>query len=581
MLAEPIGVLVADDEPRQRRGLAALIRSLRPAYRVYEARNGKEALKLVRESAPEFVFTDIQMPLASGLEFLEAVGRLPQGRPKVVLVSVYSEFSYAQQALRLGAKDYLLKPVRPEQLADVLEKLEEQLVRERERSPAEQKWRVPGTAAGREAVQGSAEDARHEADHARRPAAPDTVASRLYAEHLLHKWMASGELTAGEREEWESRFGLAGPGRVILLETSGPGGGTPEPSDGGFVREEEWRGMLRQTALRALASYADAAASAPDHEPGRLYIAAAWKTGCSPAEALGRLRDAVQRLARVYGRTVGAAIGREVPRIERDAHESYRNAIEALDRLFYARPGTWLDAGVPGDAKQHADVGPLPSARDIDALEEAAASCDEAKAAGLLAEALDRIARSGPPPMRAKLAAMQLLLGCMQRTEFVLDEADSRELSERIERQILASPSWADVKAAAERLLCDLICRLKVSRQSRIELIMRKCREYIDAHLHENLGLEAVAQRFYYNPSYFSILFKQHAGMPFSEYLAQARMRKARELLLNTNLRVAEIACRVGYKDTKYFNKVFRKMFLCSPDEFRRMFAARHEAGGI
>ena len=134
IMAEPIGVLVADDEPRQRRGLAALIRSLRPGYRVYEAKNGKEALKLVRESAPEIVFTDIQMPLASGLEFLEAVGRLQQAQPKVVLVSVYSEFSYAQQALRLGAKDYLLKPVRPEQLSDVLEKLEKQLHREQARS---------------------------------------------------------------------------------------------------------------------------------------------------------------------------------------------------------------------------------------------------------------------------------------------------------------------------------------------------------------------------------------------------------------------------------------------------------------
>jgi len=135
MMAEPIGVLVADDEPRQRRGLAALVRSLRPQYRVYEAKNGREALKLVREAAPDIVFTDIQMPLASGLEFLEAVSRSQSAKPKVVLVSVYSEFRYAQQALWLGAKDYLLKPVRPEHLSEVLEQLERQIGREKERPP--------------------------------------------------------------------------------------------------------------------------------------------------------------------------------------------------------------------------------------------------------------------------------------------------------------------------------------------------------------------------------------------------------------------------------------------------------------
>jgi len=584
MMAEPIGVLVADDEPRQRRGLAALIRSLRPGYRVYEAKNGKEALRLVRESAPEIVFTDIQMPLASGLEFLEAVSRLRQAQPKVVLVSVYSEFSYAQQALRLGAKDYLLKPVRPEQLSDVLEKLEKQLCRERDaRDQAmTQDAAFPESVGGTGAASRPESEAGlpgHAAAAARPTAGPEALASRLYGEHLLFRWMTAGDLTDDERAEWDRRFRLAGRGCVLILETADPAGAETDPSGGGTFRSAEWRGMLRQTALRALAPYADAAAAAPDYEPGRLYLAAAWKAGCRPEEALGRLRDAVKRLARLYGCTVGAGIGRETLHLEREAHESCRGALAALDRLFYAQPGTWLDAVGPGDAQRREDAAPLSAVRDADTLELAAAACDEPLAMKLLEAALWKIAAASPPPLRAKLAAAQLLLGCMKRTESALDAADSRELSERIDQQIMASRSWAEVKAAAEQLLRDLISQLKAARQSRSELIMRKCREYIDTHLHENLGLESVAQRFYYNPSYFSILFKQHAGMPFSEYLVQARMRKARELLLGTKLRVADIACRVGYKDTKYFNRVFRRMFLCSPDEFRRMFAMRRDAG--
>jgi len=415
------------------------------------------------------------------------------------------------------------------------------------------------------------------------PERPESQAAQLYAELLLYKWMVTGGLTGEEQAELARRFPIAGRGCVLVLETAEPagtdgaGGGSVAGGGnaGGAAPAAEWRGMLRQTALRTLSAHAEAAAAAPDHEPRRLYIAAAWKDGCRPDEAVRQLHAAVLRLARVYNRVVSAGIGRVSPRIELDMRGSCDSALEALSRLFYHPPGAWLFADAPDEARRQPSDAPLAAARDAEALELAAAACDEPQALALLAGALDRMAASCPTPFRVKCGAVQLLLGCMKRAESALDEADSRALACRIDQELMASASWLETKAAAERLLRDLIGRLRAARQSRGELIMRKCREYIDAHLHENLGLETVAQRFYYNPSYFSILFKQHVGMPFTDYLVQTRMRKARALLLQSELRVADIAREVGYKDTKYFNKVFKRMFLCSPDEFRRMFAPR------
>ncbi len=103
---------------------------------------------------------------------------------------------------------------------------------------------------------------------------------------------------------------------------------------------------------------------------------------------------------------------------------------------------------------------------------------------------------------------------------------------------------------------------------------MQKCREFVEDNLHEDLGLEMIAQRFFYNPSYFSILFKNNFGISFTDFLVKTRMQKARSLLLQSDLKVVDIARQVGYKDIKYFNKVFKKMFLYSPEEFRRMFSS-------
>ncbi|MBW7460811.1 response regulator, partial [Paenibacillus sepulcri] len=94
-----MNVLVVDDEPKQRRGLAAMIRSLRPDYRIWEARNGREALEFCEARTFQIVFTDIQMPLLDGFRFAELVKKEGCLQPKLVFVSVFHEFGYAQQAI--------------------------------------------------------------------------------------------------------------------------------------------------------------------------------------------------------------------------------------------------------------------------------------------------------------------------------------------------------------------------------------------------------------------------------------------------------------------------------------------------
>ncbi|PZD96764.1 DNA-binding response regulator [Paenibacillus sambharensis] len=102
---------------------------------------------------------------------------------------------------------------------------------------------------------------------------------------------------------------------------------------------------------------------------------------------------------------------------------------------------------------------------------------------------------------------------------------------------------------------------------------------YIEAHLHLSFGLREAAEHIHLNPSYLSVLFKEQTGMTFSEYVARRKLLKAKELLLQTKLPVAEISERLGYQTPKYFNKLFKDYEGRSPGQYRTEMAAPEAAG--
>lgn len=113
-------ILIADDERTIRNGLAGLIRRWFPAWEVVGlAENGKQALRMAVQEKPQIVLADINMPEMNGLVMIEKIRSiLPE--TQVIILSGYDQFSYAQQGIRLGVLDYLLKPVDRDELFMVL-----------------------------------------------------------------------------------------------------------------------------------------------------------------------------------------------------------------------------------------------------------------------------------------------------------------------------------------------------------------------------------------------------------------------------------------------------------------------------
>lgn len=113
-------LLIAEDEAAIRNGMEKYIRLHTDRFsKIYMAKNGQEAVDIIFQYRPEVMLLDIRMPKKSGLDVMKEA---KEGGivPETIILSGYDEFSYAQQALRFGARDYMLKPSRS---IDILKKL--------------------------------------------------------------------------------------------------------------------------------------------------------------------------------------------------------------------------------------------------------------------------------------------------------------------------------------------------------------------------------------------------------------------------------------------------------------------------
>ncbi|MCR4897163.1 MAG: response regulator [Lachnospiraceae bacterium] len=120
-------LLIVEDERMIRQGIKAMVqRSGVPVEVILECSNGEDALNLLSMRHVDVVFTDIRMQKMDGIELVRRIGEM-EDKPLIVAISGYDDFSYAVEMLRNGVKEYLLKPVEREKIAEVLRKLDEEL----------------------------------------------------------------------------------------------------------------------------------------------------------------------------------------------------------------------------------------------------------------------------------------------------------------------------------------------------------------------------------------------------------------------------------------------------------------------
>jgi two-component system response regulator YesN len=130
--------------------------------------------------------------------------------------------------------------------------------------------------------------------------------------------------------------------------------------------------------------------------------------------------------------------------------------------------------------------------------------------------------------------------------------------------------SCDELRSFVHSRLSDCLWLSGKNRDQSDSIVIQHIKEYIRDHYDRDLTLDDISDQVFLNPIYISRLFKKETGENFSDYLIRVRMENAVKLLQEPHYRVYEVGNKVGYHSTKYFYRIFKRFYGCTPTEYRK-----------
>lgn len=529
-------VVIVDDEAIIRDGLRKKINWEALGFAcVGSCENGREAIAKLDEMAPDVIITDIYMPFVDGLELSEYVAK---NKPacKVIILTGYDEFDYAQKALKLQVQDYILKPITAKEVEKILCKVKEDL------------------------------DSEKSKDYEIERMEKLLLESRpLIRERFLNRLLI-GDMTAGEIEEKLEYFDMD-----VLLSAKGKQAFAVVVLD----TEREHQNDYRQEDLRHFALFNISKELLEQEEAGSVFQNIEEKTiaifAGEPDELQEKAKGICQQIMDIMADKLNfsatAAMGRLVFNLE-NIHESYKTAINLLEYRFFLGNNRILSIReLPDAAQKRAMNIEKDEVEILRALKGAQAEKQEELVAGFF----ERLRESGLSMEEVYLLIQRLLIRMEQAMlDIDIDVNSLLGFEKNIVIEVYRYNTLEDIKNWFLKICRGISAELLQQRESFSENLVLQAQQYIKEHYENpdiNVGL--VSQNLAISVSYFSNLFKSHTGETFTEYLTQIRMEKAKDLLLSTKMKSYEIAYKVGYSDPHYFSIAFKKKLGLTPTQFR------------
>jgi two-component system response regulator YesN len=534
-------VLIIDDEARHRRGMTSLLNSIRPHYEVLTANNGAEALGIAQATRLDIVITDIRMPNMDGIAFMDHL-RLTPYQPKVIVLSAYNLFEYAQSAIQLGAYDYLLKPVDSDKVEDILQRIEEQNLMELREL--------------------------HETDELKRRFG---VAVKSHHNRLLHAWL-SNRLTQEDSQEIKTLDSVQGPGMIVFSSYQLPSRMNNEKDVhlqvNGII--DDLVGALSRIGR----TYSFALESSQDKTIQVVsIIQTTLSTASKPTNVRQVLVDGLGKRVYEQGK-LSHGVGLPCIQLLEEGAESYRTARACQVYTFYDK---WLGIVCPEDLTELRQDS---LALDHESLFEAIHQGNSEGAIRMIRIAFDMLTMDGhTPPSLIKEYASLSIMKLKSRSHGLIEREVANRLTHTAIEAIPYVDNYKDVLYMLEQRVCELSLALQNMKRGRSDFIVDDCIRLVKENYMEDLKLETLAELFHFNTSYFSTLFKNQTGRTFSEYLTDIRMSKAKQLLSTSSLRIYEIAELCGHRDPKYFCRLFKKHMGVTPEAYRYIYLPHVDRG--
>ncbi|MCJ7840484.1 response regulator [Lederbergia sp. NSJ-179] len=518
-------ILIVDDEALERKAIRKCLQDHgRGQYEIEEAENGRVAIMKAEDFRPEIIFMDIKMPGINGIEAATEILK-QQASVRFIMLSAYDTFEYARRAMKIGIKDYLLKPSTDQEIMNTVHHLMEEIQRDRIKRQEEIALR----------------------DQYQR-------ALTVIEEKVINLILAGEEWNSADPPFTQHYIDqLQRPSLVVVVE----------------CREKD-KSSIGSSLLHSAFSFIY---SFFDQQYAKVFQGSRQKHIFPLLIQLNRENrkrdfnkeikeygtELIQKCSERYPElVVRMGIGTVYEELDLFAN-SYQEALFALQ----AYSPTGKDISFYRQLIYHQ----APASSYSYELE---SRLVEIIVSGLKDEFDDYFKRyffmlSHHGHQRLKEVEKKL-------HEFLI--VLNRELQRSIPAlKFPAVQLKASTLTELQRMVKQALLRLTnrifhlhfSSQQDRIDV----AKKYIDLHYKEQLTLEDVSEFVQLSPPYFSKLFKTRTNRSFIEYVTEVRVNKAKELLVNPDVNVKEICFDVGYKDPNYFSRVFKKVTGLSPSEYK------------
>ncbi len=513
-------VFIADDENNIREGLKCIMDWEGAGFEVCgEASNGEEALNGILTKKPSLVLLDIKMPKMNGIDVIMHA-RENGYRGKVIILSGYSDFTYAQSAMRYGVDYYLTKPIDEDELSDAVTKIREALEKE--------------------------EAASQNMLHFRRRA-KDVVL------HELITGIGKNDDYQFSEEEIQDLHLQADIYQVVIYEN--------------FLRETEAPTYSFADLLKV--------ANKENHTFEHLEKDRNEIILLKGNYALSRFQDFLSHYEKETPQkgspldSLFLAYGRPVTSLEQIS-SSYKEALTLVGRRFFCIQG------------QHTlGYDELP---DVEAKEQTLSddflqdfstklsnylqSFNRKKVAETLYELEQYLYNVKNNITEVKLFLTDLYLQIKEKMNYTYSTANIPFPSNTAIIEVIGEKYYLYeiILFFSEQFEMIMNSTGNPSRDTVLDDILY----YIDHNYKTNIKLETIAPLFGYNSAYLGKIFTKTTGESFNSYVDHMRIEHSKELLTENKLKVYEVAEQVGYKNVDYFHKKFKKYVGMSPAEYRK-----------
>ncbi len=534
-------LIIVDDEEEVRQGIIDKIDWASFNFEIAgQAENGREALDIIEDDVPDVVITDICMPLMDGLELAGAI-RDSYPTVKLVILTGFDEFKFAQQAIKHGVADYILKPVLPKDINELMLKLKDRIDQEIAEKEDRDKLRqhyIESLPILKDSFLASLLTGTHDADEI-------TEKCGEFGLNLNGSFFAAAVISIDTESLNEShdaelmKFAVLNIAREIVERRSA---GEAFFFDGVPVILAGISSEDKKTAYN------------------RIYM------------VLEEIRQSVWKYLKL---TVTAGVGGMTGCLDR-MKESYRSALTALEYKLVLEGNKVIfvddlepestEVVVLDEKKERALITSIKFGSEPDVKE--------------AVDALFRDIEGAKASLRdyqiyfiEVFAVLSRLAKALQ-----LDVEGIFPSQSGMYVEIGSFNNMDEVKAYIKSLSLRLMDQLSGRMVNSTQTLLEKAKAYIEQNYPDpELTVQKLADHLFISASYLSLIFKKEAGQTFLKYLIAIRLDAAKALLMSPDIKVTEVAEKVGYPDVSYFSYFFKKNFGISPREFRSRHTGKKE----